>query len=288
MSDKILSKLFLIPIIICIILFILYPIYLTVSFSIYDQLIYSDFKVFTGLENYKEVLVDKNFWVSLGNSGIWTFGSIILQFFVGIIIAVLLNESFPGRNITRSIVLFSYVVTEVVAALVWRYMLSESTGIINYVIREFFHLEPPLWFSSRFAMVAVIILNVWKFFPFMVIVFLAQLQSIDQQQYEAARIDGANWFREFFYITLPALKPVIIIALMLRTIFTFKNFNLVQLFTGGGPLNYTTTLPIQVFKTTFETYYLGKGAAMGMIMFLIIFSFSFIYLRLYSKVQKEL
>jgi len=288
MSDKVLSRLLLLPIVICIAIFIIYPIYKTVSFSLFDQLIYSSDKVFSGFQNYKYVFTDKAFWESLGNSAVWTVSSIILQLILGIILAVFLNENFPGRNIARSIILFSYIVPEVVAAMVWKFMLSESVGIINYTIREFLHMDPPGWFSSRFAMVAVIIVNVWKFFPFMVIVFLAQLQSIDKQQYEAARIDGANWFKEFFYITLPALKPVILIALMLRTIFTFKNFNLIQLFTGGGPMNYTTTLPIQIYQTTFQMFYLGRGAAMGVIMFVIVLFVSFGYLRIYNKAEKQL
>lgn len=131
-------------------------------------------------------------------------------------------------------ILFSYLVPEIVAVVVWKFMLSESTGIINYFIREFLHLTPPLWFSSRAAMFGVIVVNVWKYFPFMVIVFLAQLQGIDKTQYEAARIDGANSLKEFWYITLPFLKPVIVITIMLRSVFTLQNFNLIALLTGGG------------------------------------------------------
>jgi len=289
MSDRIISKLFLAPLLLCIALFIIYPIYKVISLSLYSQIVYlPDKRTFVGFENYIKIFSDSGFWNSISNSLIWTVGSIILQLILGITIAVLLNKKFPGVNIVRGVILFSYLVPEIVAVVVWKFMLSESTGIINYFIREFLHLTPPLWFSSRVAMLGVIIVNVWKYFPFMVIVFLAQLQGIDKTQYEAARIDGANSLKEFWYITFPFLKPVIVIAIMLRSVFTLQNFNLIALFTGGGPLDYTTTLPIEIYDTTFKEFYLGKGAAMSAIMFIIILIMSFGYLRAYDKAQKGL
>ena len=141
MSDKVLSKLFLVPILICIAVFILYPIYLITSLSLQDQMVYSNEGIFIGMQNYIEVLKNAEFWQSLSNSMIWTFGSIFLQLTLGILVAVLLNENFPGRNVTRSIVLFSYIVPEVVVALVWRYMLNDATGVINYFIRDFQNLS---------------------------------------------------------------------------------------------------------------------------------------------------
>jgi multiple sugar transport system permease protein len=287
-KDALLAWLFLAPLLLCLVVFIAWPVYQVVSFSLYRQLIYSPKKSFVGLGNYLKVITDPAFWNSILNSLIWTVGSIFFQLIIGIAIAVLLNKKFPGRDVTRGILLFSYLIPEVVAALVFRYILSESTGIVNYVIREFLHARPPMWFSSRIAMAGVIIVNVWKNFPFMVIVFLAQMQSIDRQLYESARIDGSNGFQEFLYITLPALRPVIIIALLFRTIFTFRNFNLIKLFTGGGPLNYTTTLPLQIYTTTFQEFYLGRGAAMSVLMFLIIFALSFGYFALYSRAESEL
>jgi multiple sugar transport system permease protein len=202
---------------------------------------------------------------------------------------MMLNQVFFGRNFIRSLILFSYIVPTVVAVVVWRFMLSDKTGILNHVITTYHLPLPAYWFSSKqTAMMGVIVITVWKFFPFMVLMFLAQLQSIDPEQYEAARIDGARPHQEFFFITLPFLKPVILIAMMLRTIFLFRNFDIIRLLTNGGPLNATVTIPLQVYNVTFGQYSLGMGSATSLILFLIILAMSFGYLKLYVSAQREL
>lgn len=288
MSDRRLSFLFLLPIVLCIVLFVIWPVVQVIVFSFTNQVIYSADRSFIGWSNYRNAIQDPEVWSSLFNSLVWTFGSITLQLIVGLLVALLLNRSFPGRGIFRSIVLFSYLIPVVVAALVWRYMLSESTGIINYVIREWLQVAAPAWFSSRLAMLSVILMNTWKNFPFIVIVLLAQLQTIDPQLYEAARIDGAHRFQEFRFITLPSILPVVLVALMLRSIFTFKNYDMIGLFTGGGPLNYTTTLPVEIYDTTFKEFYLGKGSALSTIMFVIIVGISLAYIRAYRAANRKL
>jgi multiple sugar transport system permease protein len=156
--------------------------------------------------------------------------SVGFQFALGLTVALLLNQEFPGRNITRGVLLFSYVVPVVVVALVWKFMLNDLFGIINHIIWE---LDLPIkttWFSRpQTAMRTVILVTVWKYFPFFVIIFLAQLQSIPQELYEAAKIDGANQLQEFWHITWPLLRPVAIIGLLLRTIWTFNNFDMIAL-----------------------------------------------------------
>ena len=171
----------------------------------------------------------------------------------------------------------------------WKYMLNDIFGIMNHLVDISGLPIPKTWLSSAdTAMATVIMINTWKFYPFMVITFLAQLQSINPTLYEAAKIDGASAWQEFAYITLPALKPVIFIGLMLRSIWTFNNFDLIYLLTQGGPLGTTETPPILIYRTVFGSYSLGKGAALAAIMFVLLAGLSMVYLRLYERAQAQL
>jgi multiple sugar transport system permease protein len=182
--------------------------------------------------------------------------------------------------------LFSYLVPYVVAALTWRFMLSDATGILNYLIRTLGLPFPPSLFGSPdWAMFGVILVNTWKNFPFMVIVFLAQLQTIDRQLYEAAAVDGAGPWQRFRHITLPALIPIMLVVGMLRTIWNFNNFEVVFLLTQGGPLGRTETLPLLIYRFVFGEFSLGRGAALAVIVFGVLVSMSLVYWRLYERAQ---
>lgn len=289
MKDKTFGRLALIPLLFFLLAFEVYPVLRTVEYSFFDQDIYSQKRLFVGLENIRRVLEDPSFWQVFKNSLVFTFGSVLIQVVIGVLIALMLNQVFFARDFMRSLMLFSYVIPTVVAVVVWRFMLSDKTGILNHIITTYKLPLPAYWFSStKTAMMGVIVITVWKFFPFMVLMFLAQLQSIDQEQYEAARIDGATPLQEFRFITLPFLKPVIYIAMMLRTIFTFRNFDIIKLLTNGGPLNATVTMPLQIYDRTFAEFSLGMGSATALVLFVIILAMSFGYLGLYSSAQKEL
>ncbi len=286
--DKGLGIALLLPMVIVLAVFGIFPVYKVIEFSFFKQQIFSTDRVFVGLENIINILSKSEFWISLKNSIIYTVGAVGLELIIGLLLALFLNIKFPGRNIVRSLILFSYLVPVIVVVVVWRFMLNDSTGIINYFIRELNIPISTTWFSDPdTSMISVIMVSVWKYFPFMIIMFLAQLQSISKELYEAARVDGATIWHEFRYITLPLLKPVIIVALMLRTIFTFKHFSIVYLLTGGGPINSTMVLPIYMYQKTFNDYSLGKGSAIALIMFLIILLMSIFYLRIYNRSQVD-
>ncbi len=158
-----------------------------------------------GFENYVWALTSRDFYKALLNTFIWVFGSVSVEMVLGLGIALVLHRNFVGRGVARAILLAPYLVPTIVAVLVWRYMFHDIVGIVNYLLLQAGLIERPLlWLSTtRWAMVSVIIVGVWKFFPFVVLALLGILQAIPQEQYEAAKIDGASAFQQFWRITLP-------------------------------------------------------------------------------------
>jgi multiple sugar transport system permease protein len=168
-------------------------------------------------------------------------------------------------------------------------MLSDSVGIIYHWIKVLNLPIPNTWFSSPdTAMPTVVLVTVWKFFPFMVINFLARLQTIDEQLYDAAKVDGANSWQSFRYVTLPSLLPVIIIVLLLRTIWTFNNWEVIALLTNGGPVDSTTTLPILIYTTMFSQFSIGRAASTAFLMMLFLLMAMYFYIRAYNSAEENL
>lgn len=222
---------------------------------------------FVGLENIIWALTDEIFYTALWNTFVWVFGSVSIEMVLGLGLALLLNKAFVGRGIARAVILAPYLVPTVVAVLVWKYMLHDIVGIVNAWMIGLGLIEKPIvWLNSQsLAMTSVIVVGVWKFFPFVVIALLGILQAIPQEQYEAARIDGASSFQQFWRITLPHILPVFLLTALLRTIWTFHKFEIIYLLTGGGPLSATTTLPILVYLKAFSDFEFGRAAAVAIL-----------------------
>lgn len=245
--------------------------------------------VWVGLDNFISVLQHPQLWNAFSNDIVFTIASISIQTMIGLAVALLLQQQFPGRNILRGLVLFSYVFPVAVAAIIWRFMLSDSVGIIHHMIDAWNLPIPNTWFASpKTAMPSVIMVTAWKYFPFMVITFLARLQTIDVTLYEAAKVDGANALQRFWYITLPMLMPVILITLLLRTIWTFNNWEIVALLTQGGPVYSTITPPILVYNTLFKEFSLGRAAAISFLMTAVLLVAMVFYLRAYNRSEERL
>lgn len=286
--DRLVGLLLLLPLVLLIVGLTIYPIYQIIRMSLFEQGLYSPTAEFVGLSNFSTLFQHEAFWRSFRNNLVFAFGSLAVQLPVGLAIALMLNAKFPLRNVARASMLFSYLVPYVVAALTFRFMLSDATGIINYLIRISELPIAPSWFGSPdWAMFGVIVVNSWKNFPFMVLVFLAQLQTIDQSQYEAASVDGASKWKMFRYITFPALLPVILVVGMLRTIWNFNNFEVIFLLTQGGPLGRTETFPLLIYRFVFGEFSMGRGAALAVVVLIILIFFSFIYWRLFERAQQR-
>ncbi len=286
--DRKVGLLLLAPLVLLVLGLTVYPIFQVIQLAFQQQGLYSREATFVGLANFDAVMSHEGFGRSVKNTFVFTFGSLALQMALGLPIALLLNKTFPLRTPIRGVMLFSYLVPYVVAAMTWKFMFSDATGILNYWIRASSLPIPSSPFGSlSWAMVGVILVNSWKNFPFMVIVFLAQLQTIDRQLYEAASVDGATAWQKFYKITLPSLLPIMLVVGMLRTIWNFNNFEVVFLLTQGGPIGRTETLPLYIYRFVFGEFSLGRGSALAVIVFIVLLIMSLIYWRLYERTQER-
>lgn len=260
---------------------IVYPlisaIYLSL-FSIYTPTLEGNW---VGLDNYISLLGGGEFWSSLMNNVIWTVGTLVLQIVFGVGMALLLHQNLWFRSLARSLILFPYFVSTVVAVLVWRWLFNDLYGILNHLLLASGMADMPLdWLGSMpNAMLSVIFIGAWKYFPFVVIAILARLQTIPEPLYEAARIDGAGPISRFWDVTLPQLRDVLVVIIMLRAIWDFKEFDLIYLLTGGGPVISTQTLPLLVYKEAFALNRMGMASAYAVVMMAIMLVLMVAYIR---------
>ena len=221
-----------------------------------------------GLENYQALLGDRVFWLAVKNTFVFTAGSVALKLLIGLTIALILNEALPLRNLWRSIILLPYAMPTLVSVLVWKWMFSDIGGVLDYLLNQTNIKDGPmLWLSDPGkAMGSVIAVNVWRGFPFFVITILAGLQGVPQDQYDAAKVDGAGVFARFRYVTLPSILPVIAVVTLFSTILTFNDFAIIWVLTRGGPGGATDVLSTLTYKVAIAGYELGKGVAVSVLM----------------------
>jgi multiple sugar transport system permease protein len=245
---------------------------------------------FVGPANFLNVLAGEEFWHSLWIGLVFTVATVSLQVVFGVILALVLNRPFRGRALARALALFPYVVPTIVSALLWRWLLNDSYGIVNYLLGVIGLIETPiLWLGTPgMAMVTVVLVNVWQFFPFVVIALLARLATIPEEQYEAARMDGASAWQQFVHVTLPHLKTILAVVFLLRSIWMFQKFDVIYLLTRGGPLRATQHLPILAYNELFVNFRMGQAAAVAVLCFVILAMASGVYLKLHRPVEAEL
>ena len=256
---------------------LVYSVYLSL-FSIYTPTLKGEW---VGIDNYRVMLTSGEFWNGLGTTIVWTVGTLTLQVVFGVAMALLLNLNFYFRALARSLVLFPYFVSTVVAVLVWRWMLNDVYGILNRALVVSGLSNMPLdWLGSMpNAMISIILVGAWKYFPFVVMAVLARLQTISDELYEAAPIDGAGPLSRFWDVTLPQLADVLVIIVLLRTIWDFKEFDLIYLLTGGGPVTSTETLPLLVYKQAFGMNAMGRASTYAIGIMLVLLTFMILYLN---------
>ena len=217
-----------------------------------------------------------------------TVAAVIAEVVLGLIVALTLNAPFRGRGVIRTLNILPWVVPSFVAAFIWIWLLHPLFGPINqFLLWSGLVDEGVPWLSQRStAMGSVILVSVWKGLPWTFLVFLAGLQGIPEEWYEAAKVDGASPWQQFRYITLPSLRYILVIVIVLRTIWTFNNFDLVYLLTGGGPARATVTLPLNVYSTAFLQFDFGLSAAIAAFMVFLVLGLSITVLKL-SRVESE-
>ena len=236
---------------------------------------------FIGLANYVEIARDPRFWRSLGHTSFFTAASITIELVLGLILALAMDRSFRGRGLVRAAVLIPWAIPTVVAALVWRFMFESQTGIANAVLVGVGVLDQPIvWFvRAATAWVPVILADVWKTTPFVALLLLAGLQNIDRALYEAASVDGASPGWQLWHITIPLLRPAILVALIFRTLDAFRVFDLIYVLTGGGPGTATEPIALYTFNALLQNLRFGYGAALSVVIFLLTFGLALVYIR---------
>jgi multiple sugar transport system permease protein len=231
---------------------------------------------FIGLGNYQVLLADGRFWNAFGNTVYFTFLSVTAELVLGLFIALLLHRTFPAKGAVRALVLLPWAIPTVVSARMWEWMYNTDLGLLNHL----FGVKINWLGSSAWALHAAILMDVWKTTPFVVILLTAGLQVIPRDLYHAAAIDGAGPWQSFRRITLPLLRPVILVVLIFRTLDAFRVFDAVYVLTGGGPANATETLSIYAYKVLFQTLHFGYGSAIATVVFLCVGALSVLYVRL--------
>jgi len=257
-------------------LVVLYPfIYnVIISFSNMNLTHFRDWRLI-GLHHYISVLTERTFWWILIKTVLWTALNVFFHVSIGLFLALLLHRDIRGRTVFRTLLILPWAVPQYITALTWRGLFNAEYGAVNLILENTFGFTLP-WLSTEWgAFSACLVTNIWLGFPFMMIVALGGLQSIPQELYEAAEIDGSTRLDRFRHITLPLLKPVMVPAVTLGVIWTFNNFNVVWLVSNGGEPSDTTHILVSwVYKTGFTYFRLGYAAAFSMIIFIILLLFS--------------
>lgn len=275
---------FALPAVIFLALFMIYPLVYTFNLSLFDVNagnFLTGGAAAVGLENYVQFLTSPAFLPSLIITLVFTVGSLVFQHSIGFMFALFFNRGFPLSGVLRALMLVVWVLPAVVSASLWRWIFSGSYGLFNAFLGLIgLPTSEPWLVNPNTALVAVIIANIWIGIPFHMMLLYAGLQGVPAQLYEAASLDGASAWQRFWKITVPMMRPVIIIALLLGFVHTFKVFDLIYVMTAGGPAGATNVLSIEVYKLSFEYFRFGDGAAAANILLIIPLLLSVVYLWL--------
>lgn len=261
---------------------ILFPVLQTAWMSLHDFVLYRPNNVpFTGLGNFVRAFRDPVFWISLQNSVLWIVLAVGFQFLLGFGAALLLNQSFWWRGAARALVVVPWALPSVIIGLMWTWMYDFNLGVINDLLLRLGVIEAPVAWLARpdTTLYAVILALIWQGFPFFAVVILAGLQTVPQELYEAAEMDGATAFQKLRFVTLPSIAEVIATALLLRTIWVANSLDVILVMTGGGPGYTTHTLPLYAFLKAYSAMEFGYGAALALILTALLLFVVYAYVR---------
>lgn len=239
-------------------------------------------KPFVGLDNYLVFFTDTQALGALWNTVIFTAVTVILEFLLGLAIALLLNRSFHGRGMVRASVLIPWAIPTAVSAMMWKFIYNDQYGVLNDILVKLGFMDGyKAWLGDpSTALTSLIITDVWKTTPFMTLLILAGLQMIPAHLYEAAKVDGAGLWNRFWHVTLPMLRSSILVALLFRTLDAFRVFDIVIVMTGGGPGNSTESISVYAYKVMMRYLDFGYGSALSVIIFIIVFLISLLYMKI--------
>ena len=273
-----LPAVFIAPAIVTVFLVSIYPVFDALLLSLY-QTRYAEKLQFVGAKNYVALWNDPAVWSSGLNSLIYTGASLALVVPLSLGLALLLNARIPLQGVARTVIVLPWVVSQTVVALLWAWLLNADFGPITYAAQALTGTRPAVLSSPVAAMAALVVVNVWASYPQATLLLLAAVQTVPRELHEAARMDGASGWRRFRFVTLPLIRPTLLVVLIQLTLLYFNMVTLIFTLTGGGPLGSTETLAVRVLKTSFEDWNLGRGAALGLVITAINFVMSAVYIR---------
>lgn len=270
-SDRLLAWGLLTPAFVAVAALVAWPIWVVVNMSLRPGRALELSKLFDqplGLGNFERVFGNAATWQAFGHSAVYTVGTLVPAFLAGLLFALLFNKEFPARRWLRSLMLMPWAVPGVIVSLNFLWMFDASFGVVNAILRKLGLISSDIaWFvDGDTAMATVILATVWKSFPFFTITLLAALQSVPKSLYEAARVDGASAWQEFREVTWPGIQRPAVLALILNALWTFREFDIIYVGTGGGPAGATETLGILVYREAFGSFRFGTAAALGVLM----------------------
>jgi multiple sugar transport system permease protein len=282
--EEVYKVLFVVPAALAIVALFGYPVVknLTMSFQEYTLRTFFTGKApWVGLQNYVTVVTDDVFSQALVNTALFTVGSILGQFVIGMLLALFFHKSFPLNGALRALFLLPWLIPLIVGSAAWRSLLEQDSGIVNVTLQELGIIGAPIpWLTSpNVALLAIILVNIWIGIPFNLTLLYSGLQDIPEELYEAGSLDGATGWKAFWHITWPNLRAVVSVLLMLGVIYTLKVLDIILGLTQGGPANATQTIATQSYQRSFVEFKFGQGAALSNILILISLVFAIVYLR---------
>ncbi len=259
------------PAVMLVILVVILPILSGIQISFTSQRVVGSEYETVGLKNYFDLFGDKNFIASLGRSAVWVLANGLFQTIVALLIALLINQPFKGQNFVRTWIILPWAVPAAVTAILWRWMFDATSGIINTSMMRLSLIEKPLLFlaNPEIAGISLTFVNSWRYVPFLTIIFLASLAGVPEEEYEAARVDGAGFWLQFKSITFPNILPTLTVLGLVGTLWASNVFDIIWMMTRGGPGVATTTVPVLMYDTAFYGYNISRASA-GAIIFLLL------------------
>ncbi len=282
-GDGFAALFFLSPTLILFCTFILFPVLFSFYLSFHQWNMFSAEMTFVGVSNYAQLISSPEFWNVFKNTLIYTFGTVPLNMALALAIAYILNKKLIGKKFLRTAFFTPVIISWIAAAVIWRWLFEPNYGLVNYVL-GWFGISSVNWLNDpSMAMIAIIIVGVWKTFGFNMVLFSAGLQSIPDHYYEAAEIDGAGKLSQFWNITIPLLSPTTFFIIIMSVIGSFQVFDVVYVLTSGGPLGSTKVMIFYIYEQAFQYFNMGYASALAYILFAVIFIFTLIQVKFLSK-----
>ncbi len=275
----------LLPAVACVTGFMIYPLVYVLLMSVFKTNRLGWLVNFVGLANFGTVLSDIEFWRVTGRSLLWTTLAVFMKTFLGMVIAMLLNVQFRFQKMARMLFIAPWASSVPISVLLWSWVYNPQFGLLNHTLKiTGIWPNPPVWLGYPISgFFAAIWVDIWIGVPFMALVFLSGMQSIPEELYESADMDGVNNIQKFKFITLPSILRIVQISTLLSALWTFNDFNAIYILTGGGPVNSTDILITSIYKNAFVYAHFDQAAVMAIITFIILTSLSVVYARYYFK-----